>query len=240
MMKPFKLTRLEMAKLMYALKGQLDVSPLAILLRSADLAPDEPEDNLDIPEFIARYERKKQKTEHGLSTNEIVELGNLCELTSLKSTAIQNWIKRDIKDLMGHPELGKKYSIDQAVILLIVRDLKSVYDFETIRPILTTIFNTITDRSDDVVSPLRFYEGYARVLDHVYQIKDYTLNKSALEKIVIEQTGQLRDFYKDLADPEWNKARDITAVTVLSVIASHIQATAHSMIDSVFLKYEMK
>ena len=52
-MKPFKLTRLEMAKLMYALKGQLDVSPLAILLRSADLAPDEPEDNLDIPEFIA-------------------------------------------------------------------------------------------------------------------------------------------------------------------------------------------
>ncbi|MEC1239022.1 DUF1836 domain-containing protein, partial [Bacillus paralicheniformis] len=181
-MKPFKLTRLEMAKLMYALKGQLDVSPLAILLRSADLAPDEPEDNLDIPEFIVRYERKKPKTEHGLSTNEIVELGNLCELTSLKSTAIQNWIKRDIKDLMGHPELGKKYSIDQAVILLIVRDLKSVYDFETIRPILTTVFNTITDRSDDVVSPLRFYEGYARVLDYVYRIKDYTLNESALEK----------------------------------------------------------
>lgn len=60
-MKPFKLTRLEMAKLMYALKGQLDVSPLAILLRSADIAPDEPEDNLDIPEFIARYERKNKK-----------------------------------------------------------------------------------------------------------------------------------------------------------------------------------
>ncbi|AJO17781.1 DUF1836 domain-containing protein [Bacillus paralicheniformis] len=239
-MKPFKLTRLEMAKLMYALKGQLDVSPLAILLRSADLAHDEPEDNLDIPEFIVRYERKKPKTEHGLSTNEIVELGNLCELTSLKSTAIQNWIKRDIKDLMGHPELGKKYSIDQAVILLIVRDLKSVYDFETIRPILTTVFNTITDRSDDVVSPLRFYEGYARVLDYVYRIKDYTLNESALEKIVIKQTGQLRGFYQDLADPEWNKVRDITAVTVLSVIASHIQATAHSMIDSVFLKYGMK
>ncbi|KAA6453134.1 DUF1836 domain-containing protein [Bacillus swezeyi] len=239
-MKPFKLTRLEMAKLMYALKGQLDISPLTILLRSANVSSDETENDLDIPEFISRYERKKQKTEHGLSTNEIVELGNLCELTSLKSTAIQNWIKRDIKDLMGHPELGKKYSIDQAVILLIVRDLKSVYDFETIRPILKTVFNTITDRSDDVVSPLRFYEGYARVLDHVYRIKDYTLKESALEMIVIEQTEQLRTFYKELADPEWKKARDITAVTVLSVIASHIQTTAQAMIDNVFSKYDMK
>lgn len=158
-MEPFKLTRLEMAKLMYSLKGQLDISPLAIVLKSADMTVDEAEHHIKIPEFIIRYERKKQKTEHGLSTNEIVELGNLCELTSLKSTAIQNWIKRDIKDLMGHPELGKKYSIDQAVILLIVRDLKSVYDFETIRPILKMIFNTITDRSDDIVSPLRFMKA---------------------------------------------------------------------------------
>ncbi|MCF7619173.1 DUF1836 domain-containing protein [Bacillus sonorensis] len=239
-MEPFKLTRLEMAKLMYSLKGQLDLSPLTILLRSADLTIEEAEDHLKIPEFIIRYERKKQKTEHGLSTNEIVELGNLCELTSLKSTAIQNWIKRDIKDLMGHPELGKKYSIDQAVILLIVRDLKSVYDFETIRPILKTIFNTITDRSDDVVSPLRFYEGCARVLDHVYQIKDYTRKESALETIVFQETDHLRDFYHDLPDPEWKKIRDITAVTVLSVIASHIQATAQAMIDSVLTKHDMK
>ncbi|MFN2745930.1 MULTISPECIES: DUF1836 domain-containing protein [Bacillus] len=239
-MKPFRLTRLEMAKLMHALKGQLDVSPLTILLKSADMAMKEAESELDIPEFITRYERKKQKTEHGLSTNEIVELGNLCELTSLKSTAIQNWIKRDIKDLMGHPELGKKYSIDQAVILLIVRDLKSVYDFETIRPILKTVFNTITDRSDDVVSPLRFYEGYGRVLEQVNRIKDYTLKESALETTVMQQTEHLRNFYQDLPDAEWKKAKDITAVTVLSVLASHIQATAQIMIDNVFSKYDMK
>ncbi len=74
-MKPFKLTRLEMAKLMYALKGQLDVSPLAILLRSADLAPDKPEDNLDIPEFIVRYERKNQKRNTGFPQMKLLNLG---------------------------------------------------------------------------------------------------------------------------------------------------------------------
>lgn len=73
-MKPFKLTRLEMAKLMYALKGQLDVSPLAILLRSADLAHDEPEDNLDIPEFIVRYERKSQKRNTGFPQMKLLNL----------------------------------------------------------------------------------------------------------------------------------------------------------------------
>ncbi|KMM58076.1 hypothetical protein ACH95_14250 [Bacillus glycinifermentans] len=236
-MEPFKLTRLEMAKLMYSLKGQLDISPLAIVLKSADMTVDEAERHIKIPEFIVRYERKKQKTEHGLSTNEIVELGNLCELTSLKSTAIQNWIKRDIKDLMGHPELGKKYSIDQAVILLIVRDLKSVYDFETIRPILKMIFNTITDRSDDIVSPLRFYEGYARVLDLVHQRDDFVRKEATMETIVYEETDRMRDYYKELAEPEWKKTRNITAVTVLSVIASHIQATAQAVIDDVFAKH---
>ena len=75
------------------LKGQLDVSPLAILLRSADLAPDEPEDNLDIPEFIVRYERKKPKTEHGLSTNEIVELGNLCESSERSVIVLKTVVK---------------------------------------------------------------------------------------------------------------------------------------------------
>ncbi|NPC92307.1 DUF1836 domain-containing protein [Bacillus sp. WMMC1349] len=238
-MEPYQLTRLEMAKLMYALKGQLDISPLTILLNSGNQTSHETEHKLKIPEFILRYERKKQKTEHGLSTNEIVELGNLCELTSLKSTAIQNWIKRDIKDLMGHPDLGKKYSIDQAVILLIVRDLKSVYDFETIRPILNMVFNTITDRSDDVVSPLRFYEGYAKVLEYVYQIKDYIRIESALKSIVIEQTNRLREFYHDLSDDEWSIVKDTTSVTVLSVVVSHIQTTAQTMIQQIFNKYHM-
>ncbi|MDI5791531.1 hypothetical protein PO124_33740 [Bacillus licheniformis] len=48
----------------------------------------------------------KTKTEHGLSTNEIVELGNLCELTSLNRQPSKLDQTR-YKDLMGHPELGK-------------------------------------------------------------------------------------------------------------------------------------
>lgn len=112
-MNTFKLTRTDMVRLLYALKGQGDATPLQILLQSADMTLDEAESRLHIPEFLTRFERKKEKKEYGLSTNEIVELGNLCELTSLKSTAVQNWVKRDIKDLIGHPLLGKNIQLNK-------------------------------------------------------------------------------------------------------------------------------
>ena len=37
---------------------------------------------------------------------------------------MQNWVKRDIKEMIGSPQKGKKYSIEQAALLFIVEDLK--------------------------------------------------------------------------------------------------------------------
>ncbi|MCY8787574.1 transcriptional regulator HtpK [Bacillus inaquosorum] len=225
----FKLTRTDMVRLLYSLKGQGEISPLDILVQSANMSADNAANHLEIPEFLTRYERKKQKKEYGLSTNEIVELGNLCELTSLKSTAIQNWVKRDIKDLIGHPELGKKYSVEQAVILLIVRDLKSIYDFEHIRAILKVAFNTISDRSDDVISPIDYYESCAYVLDAIYHQDTPSMKESNLQEIVEQETSRLRHRFEELNDSQWLKIRQIIAITVLSILTFHIQATAHKM-----------
>ena len=36
---------------------------------------------------------------------------------------MQNWVKRDIKEMIGSPQ-KKKYSIEQAALLFIVEDLK--------------------------------------------------------------------------------------------------------------------
>ncbi|WP_332275843.1 DUF1836 domain-containing protein [Bacillus velezensis] len=230
-MNTFKLTRTDMVRLLYALKGQGDATPLQILLQSADMTLDEAESRLHIPEFLTRFERKKEKKEYGLSTNEIVELGNLCELTSLKSTAVQNWVKRDIKDLIGHPLLGKKYTIEQAVILLIVRDLKSIYDFEHIRGILKIAFNTITDRSDDVISPISYYESCAQVIDYLHHKANPPMKETSLQELVEEQTDKLKGCFKQLGSGQWNDIRSIIAVTVLSVLTFHIQASAYKMIS---------
>jgi len=225
----FKLTRIDMTRLLYSLKGEGDLTPLQLLKLSVKNGKDHDYDELKIPFFFEKLERRKQKSEHGLSTNEIVELGNLCELTSLKSTAIQNWIKRDIKDMIGHPELGKKYSIDQVVILLIVRDLKSVFDFDTIRMILSALFNTITDRTDDIISPIRFYEAYAHILDFIYHHTQFPLKETNLREITEEQTDKLHDEFTELTKSQWNLIKGIISSTVFSVFTSHLQSTAQEM-----------
>lgn len=223
-MKLHKLNRLEMVKLLRSLKGDTEEKPLDIIGHSASKS------GTIVPHFLIKYEKRKKKLDYGFSTNEIVELGNLCELTSLKPSAIQNWIKRDIKDLIGHPELGKKYSVDQAVILLIVRDLKSIYDFDTIRNILNRLFNNITDRSDDVVSPIDFYEGCARLLSIMLsEEKNYSLKQSEITIVLIKESEQLADLFPDLNDDEWEMIKELMAATVISILCFHLQVSAQSI-----------
>src|SRR5690606_4069155 len=51
-------------------------------------------------------------SDEGFSLTDIVSLGNQIEYTNFSITSIQNWVKRDIKEKLGGPRLGKKYSID--------------------------------------------------------------------------------------------------------------------------------
>lgn len=227
-----QLTRKQMTSLLYSLKGQLNQPPSSILEKAFG------ESNLvtkindqTIPRFLLKNKRLLNK-EYGLSTNEIVSLANLCELTSLKSTSIQNWIKRDIKELIGAPELGKKYSIEQTAMLLIVKDLKSTFEFEKIRNILIIVFNTLSDRSDDLINPIKFYEIYAIVLDSFDTLP--FLSDQTLENCIISRIESLPKF-KSLSLDQSKPIKNVLVITVLSVLASHMQARSHFYLDNHFV-----
>ncbi|PLR69363.1 DUF1836 domain-containing protein [Bacillus sp. UMB0893] len=215
-MKSLQLRRSDMGRLLLSLKGESDQNPLELL---EEIGVPHQDSKSTIPDFL----RNHKPFPRGLSTNEIVALAKLCELTSLKSTSIQNWIKRDIKELIGAPELGKKYSIEQAAILLIVRDLKSVFDFDTIRHLLMTLFNTITDRSDDLISPLSYYTAYGKILEKIESLTLFSLSDHEVETRIIKEIDSSRDLFKEISGDPWLKVKNILTVTVLSVISSHIQ-----------------
>ncbi|MED4532965.1 DUF1836 domain-containing protein [Metabacillus fastidiosus] len=219
-----QLTRKQMAKLLVSLKGDYS-SPLQVLKEAIDLNIDEK----NLPPFLKKFERKRKVNEIGLSTNEIVLLANLCELTFLKSTSVQNWIKRDVKELIGPPELGKKYSIEQVAILLIVRDLKAVFDFETIRKILTVVFNTLSDRSDDLISPIIFYETYSSVLEEMDPVGDFSIYGQTLEEQVMLTIDRFQHRFCALQTCEWIEIKYILTITVLAVLSSHIQRKAQQL-----------
>jgi hypothetical protein len=214
----FQLTRKQMTNLLYSLKGE-GQEPSAILAGFEAYQSD----NNQIPHFLLKRNKKWSNQENGLSTNEIVSLANLCELTSLTSSSLQNWIKRDVKDLIGAPELGKKYSIEQVAMLLIVKDLKTVFDFEKIRQLLTVVFNTLSDRSDDFMSPLAFFEIYATVLDSLDESSSLSLNDRQLENNIISKVHLYNRQFPDLSQEQWEPIKNVLVITVLAVLATHLQ-----------------
>lgn len=214
-----------MTKLLYALKGESKQTPLHIIEEALNKSKS---NEKIIPSFLIKASKRKNQLEYGLSTNEIVSLANLCELTSLKSTSIQNWIKRDIKELIGHPELGKKYSIEQAAMLLIVKDLKTTFDFEKIRNVLTEVFNTLSDRSDDLMSPITFYEIYGSVLE---SLDTFSESDSTLEERINNLIKFSPRIYSNLTEDQCHTIRRILVTTVLAVLASHLQTRAQHYIN---------
>lgn len=227
---PIQLTRKQMSSLLLSLKGESTLTPSTVLKQALGTPTS---DDINLPNFLLKTgKRKKYKKEIGLSTNEIVSLANLCELTSLKSTSIQNWIKRDVKELIGVPELGKKYSIEQAAMLLIVKDLKTVFDFEKIRKMLTVVFNTLSDRSDDLISPTEFYDIYAAVIDTIDTLPSLSLNTKVLETFITEKINVEGKRLSELSKQQQVQIRDILIVTILSVLASHFQTRAQLFLST--------
>ncbi|MED0717393.1 uncharacterized protein DUF1836 [Aeribacillus composti] len=219
-----QLRRSVMVQLLLSLKRIHELSPEEVMKQQL------PSDQTNqIPGFIKKLSKQRDKGELGLSTNEIVILGNFCELTSLKSTSVQNWVKRDIKEIIGPPELGKKYSVEQAALLLIVKDLKTIFDFETVRSLLMKVFNTISDRNDDLISPLMFYKLYTDVLE---QVKNVEIdNNRQFEKKLFVQTKRLLQKQTSLSEAQIDSICHVTVAAVLAVLTYHFQTRAKAFID---------
>lgn len=159
-MKTFQCNRMMLSKV-FALLGTGAINECITLVKESIT---DGHDQIGLLPILQKLKRTRNNT-YGFSLNEIATIGNQIEYAGVTSTAVQNWVKRDIKDLIGPPLHGKKYSIDQAVIILIVEDLKMVLDFDSIRKILTLVFNNLADRHDDLIDPVSFYGGYANIFE---------------------------------------------------------------------------
>ncbi|MBD8067444.1 DUF1836 domain-containing protein [Bacillus sp. PS06] len=161
----------------------------------------------------------------GLSINEIASLGNHLEFAMVTSTAIQNWVKRDVKELIGSPLHGKKYSIDQAAILFIVEDLKAILDFDSIRKVLTMIFNNPVDRSDDIIDPVHFYKCYSDIFNDLYkQDMSHELETTIKEKASEMILGlHIDNEHQEIVE-------NILTISVLAIFSSCFQSKAKDYI----------
>lgn len=245
-METFQLTRKEMANLLLALQKENDLSPVGVLKeawlkRHPDLTENEVASAFMATQLPSIFEKliKAGKREITLSINDIVSLGNQIEHTTFSLTAVQNWVKRDAKDIIGSPEYGKKYSLDQAAILFIVDDLKTVLDFTSIRQLLKMLFNNPEDRKDDLIFPLDFYLAYANIFEDLDPDGDQMIEaeevdptlalikkEKTLEALIEKRARQYADQLEMLTDKQKNLLVNVLVVATLTIQLSFLQSLA--------------
>ncbi|MFD3449772.1 DUF1836 domain-containing protein [Microbacteriaceae bacterium 4G12] len=246
-MNTFLLTRKEMADLLLSLKGWNTKTPLAILQEAwIKTHKEDVQNKKSVSAFLTIalapiFEKilKITSIDTGLSLNEIVALGNQIENTNFSITALQNWVKRDIKEMIGSPQKGKKYSIEQTALLFIVEDLKTALDFESIRKLLKLIVNDPANQHDDLINPVRLYAAYSSLFE--------TLNEHGIQQgtegvpgntiqtieLAIEQKAtELVATFPNLNSEQQEAIRNAIVIATLSVHTAYFQMFARRYLSA--------
>ncbi|MGG3560555.1 DUF1836 domain-containing protein [Neobacillus rhizosphaerae] len=244
-METFKLTRKEMANLLLALRDE--ENPVQILKeawnkRHPNLTEQEAVNAFLSTQLSPIFEKiiKSGKVQGTFSINEIVALGSQIEHSEFKLTAVQNWAKRDAKEIIGAPDGGKKYSVYQAAMLFIIDDLKTVLDFTAIKNLLLKLFKQNGDYSDDVINPLDLYFAYSSIFedldpdgDQLMEAEDVDPSlakiqkERTLEALIEKRAREYVDTHiEGLNEAQKKLVQNTIAVTVLTIQISFLQSVA--------------
>ncbi|WP_276211133.1 DUF1836 domain-containing protein [Heyndrickxia coagulans] len=248
-MELFQMTRREMADLLLALKGAGPMTPATFLQglwakKNGGKDPHHPFAAAVMPPIFTKI-LKKNTDDFGFSLNEIVALGSQIENTNFTLTAIQNWVKRDIKEMIVAPEKGKKYSIDQMALLFLVEDLKTALDFDSIRKLLQLIVNDPEDEHDDLINPVQLYATYSQLFEELNSMREvgrFPAEKhehmiSAMEGMVTEKAEEMISQYISPDDPKKEAIRNTIVIATLSVFTAYFQMLARRYLTAtIFLQ----
>lgn len=86
-------------------------------------------------------------------------LGQICAVSSLEPTTIQNWIKRGF---VPHPE-GKKYRERHLARILLISQLRESMQIESIGDLLRYINGDADDESDDIIPEESLFDLFSRM-----------------------------------------------------------------------------
>ncbi|WP_379355868.1 MULTISPECIES: DUF1836 domain-containing protein [unclassified Paenibacillus] len=230
-MDAFTLTREELAHLLGALGGRYDEKPSEILRKAwgktcttGRKAPGEP--NSPLPPIVLKLMRSSDR--RGFSLHEIAELGSLLEGSTLSVTSMQNWVKRDFKPYFQCPMAGKKYSLDQTAMLLMIDDLKSSLDFETIRRLFALLFVSCEDAAaarPEGLSPLSMLDCYAALYQKLYHEWE-SVNMERTEQAVRAEADKAAMKMLHIDEEQKTALGNLLLVAVISIQAGRLQAMA--------------
>lgn len=131
-----------------------------------------------------------------------LSLSQVCSITSLEYSTVQNWVKRGYVD---HP-VKKKYFERQFARILIISSLRDSMQIDRIAELLSMVNGSVFDESDDIIPEGKLYDYLCEVirrLDNVGVSEDETLR--VINEVTADYVGPTADAHHRL----------VTALTVM-------------------------
>lgn len=143
--------------------------------------------------------------------SEGVMLTQIRDISGIDSSTLQNWTKRG---WVANARL-KKYNMDQVAHILIINMLRSCMQLEHIAFLIQYINGDVADTSDDIITDSLLYDYICRVLEHIIETGD-----CSLEEIADYVTQITKDYVEPMegARQRLNSALEIIVVTYYSTL----------------------
>lgn len=106
-----------------------------------------------------------------------LSLGQLCKITDLTPTTIQNWVKRGY---VPKPE-SKKYYERHLGRVLLISSLRDCMNIEEIDELMSLINGDTDDESDDIISESGLYDLFCKAIK---EMDDKTIDDKMIDGVV--------------------------------------------------------
>lgn len=113
-------------------------------------------------------------------------LGQVCSLSGLEPSTIQNWIKRGY---VPHP-VAKKYSERHLARILLIAELRECMPIERVGSLLSYINGDTDDVSDDIITEEALYDLYRGMTE---QLDVSKLSAQMVSKTALKAADSLED-----------------------------------------------
>lgn len=90
-------------------------------------------------------------------------LGQVCAITGLEASTVQNWIKRGF---VAHP-VQKKYYGRQLARILLISALRDSMKIESIGELMAMVNGSADDESDDIISEEKLYDHLCEIIGNI-------------------------------------------------------------------------
>lgn len=108
-----------------------------------------------------------------------LSLSQICKITNLQTSTIQNWVKRKYVPRPDH----KKYYERHISRILLISALRECMNIEDIGELMSMINGDTDDETDDIISETRLYDYFCKAIS---KLDLMSLNDEQISKTIID------------------------------------------------------